>query len=188
MDDTHSDQVDKTREVAQPAIRTVADLERDFEKRRLTLADRLGDIIGGFAGSFAFVIIQIAWISAWILGNLGLIPGAHQFDPPPFYTLQLAVAIESIFLVTFVLMRENRMRRSAQAREQLELQINLLAERESTEILQLLMRIANKVGLEELTQDEERQHLSQRTHVETLAHELEDNLPGMAKENGKVTN
>ncbi len=185
MDHPHSEQIDKTREVAQPAIHTIADLERDFERRRLTLADRLGDVIGGFAGSFTFVIIQLIWIGAWILGNLGLIPGAHRFDPPPFYSLQLCIAIESIFLVTFVLMRENRMRRSAQAREQLELQINLLAERESTEVLQLLMRIAQEMGLEELTQDEDRQRLSKRTHVETLARELEDNLPGKTTEKGK---
>ena len=165
MDHAHSDQIDKTREVAQPAIRTIAELEQDFEKRRLTLADRLGDVIGGFAGSFTFVIIQVTAIAAWILGNLGWIPGAHPFDPPPFPILQVCLAIESILLVVFVLMRENRMRRSAQAREQLELQINLLAEK--------------------LTQDEDTQRLSQRTHVETLARELEHNLPGKDKKNGQ---
>ena len=51
-------------------------------------------------------------------------------------------SIEAIFLTLFVLASQNRMARQADQRSHLDLQIDLLAEREMTAVLQLLQDIA----------------------------------------------
>jgi uncharacterized membrane protein len=77
----------------------------------------------------------------WILVNSGLVPGLPRFDPFPFVLLAVASSVEAIFLSTFVLMKQNRMSGREDLRAHLDLQINLLSEREMTLVLQMLQRI-----------------------------------------------
>ncbi len=159
------------------SIRTVAQIEQDFLEHERTATERIGDTIGAFVGSFSFVALELGFLAAWILINLGVVPGLHIFDKYPFSLLQLIITIQSILLLTFVLMRENRQRRQSEQRDQLHLQVNLLADRKASELLQLLTRVSERLGLEEAAQNEEVQQLSQHTHLETLERELEENLP-----------
>ena len=57
------------------------------------------------------------------------------------------VSLEAIFLSTFVLIKQNRMSKRADQRAHLDLQINLLAEREMTLVLQMLQRISTRLGV-----------------------------------------
>jgi uncharacterized membrane protein len=54
----------------------------------------------------------------------------------------MTVSLEAIFLALFVLASQNRLARQADKRSHLDLQIDLLAEREMTAVLQLLQDIA----------------------------------------------
>lgn len=54
----------------------------------------------------------------------------------------MTVALEAIFLALFVLASQNRLARQSDNRAHLNLQIDLLAEREMTTVLRLLMVIA----------------------------------------------
>jgi uncharacterized membrane protein len=69
------------------------------------------------------------------------------FDPSPFGLLTLGMSLEAIFLTIFVLLSQNRLTRQADRRAHLDLQINLLAEQESTRTVALLQRIADHLGL-----------------------------------------
>src|SRR5579884_2151113 len=122
-------------------VQAVAKLEEDFNRDR-TLPDRIADSVGGFAGSLTFVGLHLVFYSLWILINVGFIPFIPHFDPFPFMLLNVGVSLEAIFLSTFVLMKQNRMSRRADQRAHLDLQINLLAEREMTLMLQMLQRIS----------------------------------------------
>jgi hypothetical protein len=68
------------------------------------------------------------------------------------------------------------MTKEADRRALLDLQINILAERESTKALATLQRIATKMGLEEET-DEEARELAGRTNVSELAEALQEEIP-----------
>ncbi len=166
-----------TSRAARQSIRTVADLERDFLEHERTRTERAGDVIGGFIGSFTFLALQVLLLAGWILVNLGLVPGIAPFDKLPFNLLTFLVGVESIFLLTFVLMRENRMRRQSEQRDELELQVNLLADAKASEILKVLRRISEQLGIEDVTADEQVQQLIHKSHLETLEHELDKNLP-----------
>lgn len=56
--------------------------------------------------------------------------------------------VEAIFLSTFVLVSQNRQAALADRRSELDLQIDLLSEREVTRILQLLDAIAQHFSIE----------------------------------------
>lgn len=56
-------------------------------------------------------------------------------------------SLEAIFLSTFVLISQNRMAAVAEKRAELDLQINLLAEHEITQVLTLTDAIAQHLGV-----------------------------------------
>lgn len=138
-----------------------------------TLADRVAEFVARFCGSITFVWIHAALFAAWIVWNA--VPGLPHFDPYPFTFLTLCVSLEAIFLSSFILISQNYEMRITERRSQLDLQINLLAEQENTKILQLLDRMAKKMGLYE-GDDPEVQVLEQATRPETLARQIEDAL------------
>jgi uncharacterized membrane protein len=161
---------------AEENIAAVANLERQFLEER-TLSERIGDAIGAFVGTMIFVVLHLLWFTSWFLINLGLIPGIHSFDPFPFILLSVCVSVEAVFLTTFVLMKQNRMSRRADQRNHLALQVDILAERETTKALQMLRAICAHLGLEMEAAEPEAKQLSQETAVETLARELKRKIP-----------
>jgi uncharacterized membrane protein len=91
--------------------------------------------------------------------------------------LSIVVSIEAVLLSTFVLMKQNRESKRAEHRQQLTLQIDLLAEQEVTKTLQMLRRISEHLGIEEVTSDPETVILRTETAVDELAEELKKHLP-----------
>jgi uncharacterized membrane protein len=66
------------------------------------------------------------------------------------------------------------MSKRADQRAHLDLQINLLAEREMTLLLQMLHRVCRRLGVH--LAGEEVEELTEETSVEALAEELRENL------------
>jgi uncharacterized membrane protein len=165
-----------TTESAQRNIRTIARLEQETMEHR-KLSERIGDAFTRVMGSLGFVVAHVLGFGVWFMVNLGLAPGIEPFDPFPFGILTLIVSAEGVFLAIFVLLSQNRMSRLSSQRAHLNLQISLLAEQETTKLLQHLQRISEHLGIEESARDQEVERLSQETHLETLAEELEKTLP-----------
>jgi uncharacterized membrane protein len=157
-------------------IDLVLKLERDFLARR-SFKDRVADAIGDFSGSMVFVLSHFAIFAFYILANTGHLFRFPVFDPFPFPLLSMAVSVEAIFLSTFVLMKQNRMSRRAESRAHLDLQINLLTEKEMTLVLQMLHVIGEQLGVSGKFELEEVERLSRKTPVERLATELNREMP-----------
>jgi uncharacterized membrane protein len=169
--------------MAQP--RTVSDniqaiirLEEEQERGR-SPSDRLADAIASFAGTVLFVVIHLVWFGAWMLINLGVVKLVPAFDPYPFQLLAMLVSLEGVLLATFVLIKQNRMSNRADRRAHLDLQVNLLTEKEVTKVIQLLERISVHLGVEGQV-DHETRELGRETAVGDLARELHANLPEQA--------
>jgi uncharacterized membrane protein len=139
-----------------------------------------GERVAGFAvrgaGSMTFVAAHVLWFAAWVMVNLGAVASVPPFDPFPFPFLTLVVSLEAIFLALLVLIAQNRITKEADRRALLDLQINLLAERESTRTLDLLQEIGERLGIK-ADGDEETERLATRTDVEELAEALEKGSP-----------
>jgi uncharacterized membrane protein len=156
--------------VVRKNIMTIVEHRNEMSKKR-TLQERISDAMTNFSGTMVFVYLHIFWFTIWILINTGIIH-VPPFDPFPFGLLTLIVSLEAIFLSTFVLISQNRMSKENEQRAELDLQINLLTERELTLVLQMLDRIQDKLGIEEL----DKRHLSEfkkETKPEEILAEIE---------------
>ena len=154
-------------------VEKVVQLEAEQEKH-VAPANRLSEAIARFAGTNAFVLVQLVCVGLWIAINIGVI--VDPFDPYPFALLGMLLALEAVLLTSFVLIRQNRMGQIADHRAHLDLQINLLAEKESTKVLQLLQRMSREMGIEQLVTDRETKELSRDTEIEDVARDLKENL------------
>ena len=159
----------------QKNISAVSAMENEALAAR-SQGQRFGDLIARSAGQMWFITLHAAWFGVWIALNCGLVKGVRPFDPFPFQFLTFVVSLEAIFLSLFILMSQNRSNAQAEARAHLDLQINLLAEQESTKMLQMLRSLCRHQGLAEAT-DPEVLCLERRTEPEDLLRELKESLP-----------
>lgn len=122
-----------------------------FEAKALksrSFLTRFADRLTSVFGSTTFLILNALFFSIWIPINLNLTP-ITPFDPFPFGLLTMIVSLEAIFLSIFVLVSQNRTSYVDSLREELHLQVNLIAEEEITKILKVLAEIRQKVGINE---------------------------------------
>jgi uncharacterized membrane protein len=153
-------------------IETVVRLEQASMESR-SLGERVSDIITRFIGTMSFAVFHLLLFGVWFSVNLGW-TSFKPFDPFPFGILTLIVSAEGVLLAIFVLVSQNRMGRQANQRAHLNLQIDLLAEQETTQLLQKVQRLLHHFGIEA---DRAAEALSQETQVEALVSELQKSLP-----------
>jgi uncharacterized membrane protein len=162
-------------------IGSIAQLEQEFLRQRSAVSC-VSDRITNLIASPLFLTAHMLWFVAWILVNtLGafvIVP----FDPYPFCLLALCVASETILLTTFVLRSQQRQTRSADQWAHVGLQVGLLAEQETTKMLQLLQSMCNQLGLKSLARDKELKEMIQTTPIVAIVQELEK-----AREGNEVT-
>jgi len=148
-------------------IEAILKLEEDDE-RQLPLLHRISHKVGWFVGTTSFVIIEAAFVALWLSWNA---VSARSFDPYPFPLLSVVLSFEAVFLTSFVLIRQNTMDRQSQRRNHLDLQINLLAEKEATNVLKALHEMAAHFGIR-LSSEAEGKELAQDTPVDRIARDL----------------
>ena len=126
-------------------IRALAERRRQ-EAATATLEERIAGAVTAFTGSMRFVYLHMALFGAWILINLGVVPGVPRFDSS-FVVLAMIASVEAIFLSTFVLISQNRMSAAADKRADLDLHISLLAEHELTKLAAVIEAIAARLDV-----------------------------------------
>ncbi len=163
-------------EHTQSHIDLIAKQEHEFLSQRST-SEWIGDRVASFAGSIYFVLLHAVVVVLWVLINANQVSGTPKFDPYPYSLLGTIVAIEAVFLGSFILMRQSRMTKRAERRDHLNLQIDLISEKEITKVLQLTRAMCTQMGLKKVADNAELKELSEETSVETLSQRLEDTLP-----------
>jgi len=104
------------------------------------LGECVADGVAAAIGSWTFIITQSVLLALWMV--LNIIAWIHHWDPYPFILLNLALSFQAAFAGPIIMMSQNRQTRQAEQRNRLDLQINLLAEQESTEILRLFRSLS----------------------------------------------
>jgi uncharacterized membrane protein len=157
-------------EITRRNVRTVRELE-ELAVAEPSFADRTASFVARFAGSIHFVWIHAVLVVAWIVVNS--VPGLPHWDPYPFILLTMWASLEAIFIASFILIAQNYAMRLSERRDKLGLQVNLLAEQETTKSLNLLEAIARKVGAQ-CGDDPEVAALAEATRLETLARQIDE--------------
>jgi uncharacterized membrane protein len=144
------------------------------------------DWIASTAGRGPVLVFHVVWFGAWVIVYVRWVQGIRPFDPFPFPLLTLYVSLEAIFLALFVLASQNRLTRQAEKRSHLDLQIDLLAEREMTAMLQLLQDIARHLQVKTTVTPEQLRDLMQKTDLRRLTNRVEE-LAGPAASSAENT-
>lgn len=160
--------------------RTTRQLIRAYEARALKkrpFAIRVADYLTTYFGSLEFLLVNLAVFAIWIILNSGLIPDFVPFDHFPFILLTMLLSIEAICLTVIVLMSQNRQSYVSAVRDELDLQVNLLSEREVTKALKLLLALNahHKIPSEE---DPELEAMLKATNISYIQRKLEEQLHG----------
>jgi uncharacterized membrane protein len=158
--------------VAAENVEAIKARDRAAERKRSTL-QRLSDAIITAAAGGPSLVVHGIWFGAWIVINTGRVPGLDPFDPFPFELLTMTVSLEAIFLALFVLDSQNRLAKQTDQRANLDLQIDLLAEREMTAVLQVLNDIARHLKIDTSVSRDELDDMIKETDVRRLAEEVE---------------
>jgi uncharacterized membrane protein len=86
-------------------------------------------------------VILLVWltlnISAWV----------RHWDPYPFILLNLVLAFQAAYAAPILMISQNRQAKLSERRNHLDLQINMLAEQETTEMLRLLRLLCEHNGV-----------------------------------------
>jgi uncharacterized membrane protein len=162
-------------DTARSNVARVAKLEASALDAR-SLGARCATGLVRFAGTTTFAAIHLVWFVVWLAVNTGLVPGVRPFDPYPFSFLTLVVSLEAIFLSIWILIGQNEMERLADRRAHLDLQINMLAEQESTAAIRMLQRISDRLGIppDDTAVDTA---LTEETDVERIATAIDQTVP-----------
>jgi uncharacterized membrane protein len=153
-------------------IRAIVELE-ERSRRDRNWQERLSDRVAAVAGTVGFVLFHLALFTTWAAWN-ALAPASLRFDPYPYGLLTFIVSLEGVLVATFVLITQNRMSRQADARDHLNLQIDLLAEQETTAILRMLRHISEHLGAPTDDPDlRQAEQLAEETNVVELMENIE---------------
>ncbi len=149
-------------------VQAIKRWERTILRARST-AQQVSDWIACTAGRGEVLALHVLWFGVWLTVNGGAVRWIRPFDPFPFPFLTMTVSLEAIFLALFVLASQNRLARQADQRSHLDLQIDLLAEREMTAVLQLLQDIARHLDAKTTLSPGQLQDLMTKTDIRRLA-------------------
>ena len=147
---------------------------RSFEAhalRKRSLSAKIADNLTNFFGTFQFLILNLVIFGLWLLVNLGKIPSIPVFDPYPFVLLITAVSLEAIILTTVVLISQNRQSQIGNMRDELQLQVELITEKEITKALSLLQKLLKDKGVD--VKDEELEEMLQSVDTSYIEKRLE---------------
>jgi uncharacterized membrane protein len=159
-----------SRQTTEKNIESILNLEKEDELE-LSAFHHISHAVGRFVGTIYFVMFQCLFVLLWIALNARPPGNSHAFDPYPFPLLSSVLALEAVLLTSFVLIRQNAMDLRSERRNHLDLQINMLAEKEATSILKILREVADHLDID-VTDDAERQELAKDTAVESIARDL----------------
>lgn len=142
---------------------------------RRSPSEKLANTLVRWFGSIGTGVIHIFGFTAWIVINTHIIPGIVPFDPYPFILLTMIVSLEAIFLSIFVLMSQNRESRVSELREEIDIQINMIAEQEITKTIRLLSYLMKYLNVP-YEKDPELKRMMKPLDMEEIRKELERQL------------
>ncbi len=142
------------------SVRTMADLHAEHYERFPALGRAL-DVLTARAGEPGFLISLMALMAIWMGVNLALpLAGLKPLDPPPFGYLQTAGTIFALCMTCLILSTQRREDELSTRRQQMTLELSLLAEQKASKTIQLLEELRRDIPLVSNRRDD---------HAESLA-------------------
>jgi uncharacterized membrane protein len=131
-------------------------------------------------------------LAVWIGSNLALqAAGRPQFDPWPYNLLQGLAGFAALFMTVFILITQRREDQLSELREQLTLELAMLAEQKAAKIIGLIEELRRDLPAVRDRPDPEAQALAQPADPEAVLEvlketqlEADEQLAGLAPQGG----
>jgi uncharacterized membrane protein len=151
--------------LTQRNVAIIAEMEKAASQVR-TRGERLAEWLASLVGSWTFLIVQTVILLSWLTLNIAMWIG--HWDPYPFILLNLALSFQSAYAAPILMISQNRQAKLSERRNHLDLQINMLAEQETTEVLRLLRLLCQKSGVGLATDGNARAFEEETSHAEIV--------------------
>src|SRR3954468_24269362 len=116
--------------------RRVSRNANEEEQKRMTVSDRMADLLAEVGGSWKFIGTSLGLILTWIIFNSYIL--VRGFDPAPYQMLNLTLAVVAGLQAPIIMMSQNRQTEKDRLRADLDYQVNLKNELSLTEVLRRL--------------------------------------------------
>ncbi len=108
----------------------------------LSLGDRLADGVAETLGSWGFIVIQTAFVIAWMV--LNILAFVQQWDPYPFILLNLVFSTQAAYAAPIIMMSQNRQAARDRVQAEQDYQTNIDAEKNIEELQMRMTRIEDQ--------------------------------------------
>ena len=119
-------------------VQAIARLHAEHHQQA-SATERMIDGLASMIASVGFVCSAATFVVVWIAANL-LLPklGYPPIDPPPFPWLVGGAGLLAVFIGVLIISSQRRADRLASRRDQLNLEVSVLAEQKAAKIISLL--------------------------------------------------
>jgi uncharacterized membrane protein len=125
-----------------------------------TLGERMADRIAAFGGSWTFILLFLAVLAVWTLGNTELLgPRRAAFDPYPYVFLNLILSMLTALQAPVIMMSQNRGAERDRLNAATDYRVNVRAEHEVRRLHEKHRRLARH------TVDGARPHAARADHA-----------------------
>ena len=135
---------------------------------------KIADFLTSRFGTVSFLLGNTILYGGWIYLNSGQVPWFSPIDPFPYSFLNSFVSLEALALTITVLISQNRENQIDRLRQELQLQVNLYSEKETTKILQLVKKLAEVKGIK--VEDSEIEEMLKEIDASYIERKLEEQL------------
>jgi uncharacterized membrane protein len=115
------------------------------DEPKLTVGQKVADVVASTMGSWKFIIIQTTILVAWIALNITAV--VMHWDPYPFILLNLALSFQAAYAAPFIMMSQNRQSDIDRQKAEGDYKINIKAELE----IELLHQKIDELREKEIT-------------------------------------
>ena len=143
---------ERIRATNEAMTRTVTRNVLEEEDRKLTMGERVADLVAAFGGSWPFIFIFGGFMALWMLWN-SLLHQPLAFDPLPFMFLNLFLSTLAALQAPIIMMSQNRQSAKDKALAVNDFQVNLKNEvsidrllRGQSELLQRLSALEQRLS------------------------------------------
>ena len=158
----------------------VADLHSRAARETRTHARTL-ESFGAALGRPLILYVVVLLVVLWMAFNVAAPRfGSRPPDPPPFSWMQGVIGLSALLSTLLILISQNRRAKLDLQRAHIDLQVNLLAERKTAKIIELLEELRRDLPNVANRRDSEAEMLQKATNPQEVLSALKETLEGEA--------
>ena len=125
----------------------IAENPNEIFEDELGLGQRIADRVSGFVGSWGFILLFVALMTAWVVYNSFLLLAPENiFDPYPYILLNLGLSTLAAVQAPFIMMSQNRQAEKDKIKVDANYEVSLKTDLEITRLHQKIDALVEQLA------------------------------------------